>query len=144
MENAEYNEHYVNAYLDEAGKAFLRLSAHGTRPQMRTAGLFEFMLRDTKEAYGYNEGQSPRTTNSSRQTTQMEIVQEWVLNVPEVKHRRVMLMRMLICPRTDKRHLSWKKIGHKMGVSDVTAKAWYKAGVQNIVGKLNRSELVGW
>ena len=29
-----------------------------------------------------------------------------------------------------------------MGISDVAAKAWHKAGVQNIASKLNSSELV--
>ena len=132
-----YDADYVEAHLIEAGKSFLRLSAHGTKPSMGRLSLFDFMVLKASEAYPDAEPDLPRQSNNCAQITHMDNVWEWVLCLPDRQVRKVILLRMLVDPYTDRHHYTWRKIGRRMRCNHKTAKSWYQIGLSQIVGRLN-------
>lgn len=126
-------ETYIEANLYEAGKAFMRLSAHGTKPHLRASPLFEFLVHTVHEAYNYNHPTPPRQYNTTKQTSHMEAWEEFALMIPEGHIRRVVLMRMLVWPENDKHVWSWRKIGKRLKINDKTAKSYWEEGVRKIL-----------
>jgi hypothetical protein len=123
---------FVEECLYDAGKAFMRLSAHGTRPHLRTTPLFEFLVHCVHEAYNYNHPTPPRQYNTTKQTSHMEQMEEFALMIPETHVRRVILMRMLTKPESDRPIYSWRAIARRLKCNDKTAKTWWKKGVKQI------------
>lgn len=125
-------EAYIEANLIDAGKAFMRLSAHGTRPHMGASPLFEFLVHSVHEAYNYNHCTPPKQYNTTKQASHMEAWEEFILMIPEGNIRRVILMRMLVRPENDRHVYSWSKIARRLKCSDKTAKVWWEEGLRKL------------
>jgi hypothetical protein len=64
----------------------------------------------------------------------------WIGLIPEEQHklRKLVGARALTNPRTEKPVFSWKTLGDQLGLSEVTAKTWWTAGIGMIVDQLNQ------
>jgi len=90
------------------------------------------------EAYGYDPEQIRPAAPGPQAITRMDEAFLWVGMIPANKRllRRVVLMRALVHPITERHRWSWRRIGRALGCSHEAVRGWHAQGIDIIVAAL--------
>ena len=127
-----YTPEVVRQRLYEAGAALLALQVTGLRPAgIRSAMPVPLDMID--------QDRRPAPPDA-RQVSEMDQALSWVTLIPEdrLALRLVVNARCLCSPLSGKPIFGFRAIGARLGVSHVTACAWWNDAVGIICGTLNR------
>jgi Domain of unknown function (DUF6362) len=132
VNGAAYTEEYVQERLRQAGLSLLSIAVPGTRP----AGYRGYWPEIPGQICDDTQASPP----SARQITEMDEALGWISLIPlaEVKLRQLVGARALTSPRTDEPIYSFRMLGDRLGVTDVTAQKWWLKGLRIITAALNR------
>ncbi|WP_339077721.1 DUF6362 family protein [Acetobacter sp. AC2005] len=125
----------VEDRLFEAGYTLACLPAHGVRPAGWGKGWGETLMDmdDLLTLVAESEVRPPMPTAAA--ITRMDEAFIWVQGISNFRHRRVVLLWMMIHPLSLRHRYSWRQIGSFLGVSDKTAKSWFFRGIADITKK---------
>lgn len=143
---------FVVYRLEEAGHTMLSLPGSAWPAGMRTA--WPAILQATAEAYGYTPEQGALGSDerewrppvpSASKIDRMDEALRWVIHIPRLEGSphggallaRIVLMRSLVSPRTERHWWSWNKIGNALGCHRDSVKTWHGQGIGWIVLALN-------
>jgi hypothetical protein len=135
-------EGLIVARLEDAGRVLLALPAGGYSTHLRTSNLD--IARDF-QAYGWT-GERPRVpVPSSIRITRMEAALQWLqlISDDQVQLRRIVGLRMLVHPLSNRHLYSWRKVGEKISIDHRTAKSWHERGIGLIGSRLRELALMG-
>ncbi len=134
-----YDAELVMARLADAGRTLMALWVRGVRPAGYGSGMPEYG-HDVEDLRDQMPDLDKVDQPASREVTEMDRVLEWVRLIPDTKvhWRRVVGLRMLVNPRTDRPVMSWKRIATELrSEPKMVENVWY-AGVDLIVVGLNQ------
>ena len=136
--SAELDASTVILRLEEAGRTLLALPNRGCRPADTGSG-WPAVVHDFSEAYGYGEVEVRAPIPSPQAITRMDEALQWVALIPEqkVSLRKIVLLRALLHPVSDRHLWSWRKIGRKFGWSHEAVRTWHAQGIDAIVAGAN-------
>lgn len=134
-----YNADTVIRRLEDAGRTLLSLPSVGLAPARLKAAWPEF-AQAAVEAYADNDKPLPKPVPSSRDITLMDEAYAWVALLPKdkVTWRRLVLLRSLIHPTSERYLWGWRKLERTLGTTDTTAKTWHAMAIDRIVSAINR------
>lgn len=130
----------VIARLEDAGRTIIAMPASGVWPAGMRSTMPE-VLQNIWDSYGTEPAALRPGTPSARAITKMQETWDWLAMVDDVLPRRVVAMRMLVHPITDRYRHSWRDVGERLGISDKTAKATWERGIDKIwYGLISRAQ----
>ena len=138
LSSAVFDAETVILRLEEAGRTLLALPNKGCRPADTGSG-WPAVVHDFTEAYGYGEVEVSVPVPSPQAITRMDEALQWVRLIPEqrVSLRKIVLLRALLHPVSDRHLWSWRKIGRKFGWSHEAVRTWHAQGIDVIVAGVN-------
>jgi Domain of unknown function (DUF6362) len=121
---------YVAIRLSEAGKTLLSLPNTGCAPA-GFRSLWPSFAHNVIEAYGYEECEVRLSPPSNKAVSEMEQAFSWIQLIPkdQVRLRRIVLLRSLVSPRTDKPVFSYARIAQRFGCAKSWAKNQHMTGI---------------
>ncbi len=124
--------------LEEAGRTLLALPNKGCRPADTGSG-WPAVVHDFSEAYGYGEVEVRVPVPSPQAITRMDEALRWVRLIPDHRTsvRKIVLLRALLHPISERNLWSWRKIGRKFGWSHEAVRTWHAQGIDAIVAGMN-------
>ena len=127
----------VIARLEEAGRTLIALPGRGCLPAGYRAAWPEFPQLQI-EAYGYTEEEARPAVPSAAAITRMDEAFAWVRLIPSEKQswRKIVLLRSLVNPITDRHRWSWRRIGKHFGWHHQAVQQWHCQGIDKIVVEL--------
>lgn len=130
---------FVCYRLEEAGQTLLALPAKGCLPSGVRSAWPDF-ANAAIDAYGWETAELKPAIPSATAITRMDEAYRWVQLIPADRrsHRRIVLMRSLVSPRTERHIWSWRRIGAACGWSHTAVRGWHGEAVDWIVTGLNR------
>lgn len=128
----------VIARLEEAGRTLIALPSKGCYPA-REGSSWPAIVHDVAESYGYDEETVRAPVPSPQAITRMDEAYQWITLIPAqlVSHRKIVLMRSLVHPVSDRHRFSWRKIGKLFGWSHEAVRIWHAQGIDRIVAAAN-------
>lgn len=135
-EQARYDKEYVEEWLLHAGELMSMWQVSGTRPATFKSTMPDY-VREFMDAYSPFSDAPLKFNLEAHQVETMNQVYGWVIKIPNVNIRRVLMAASLVNPESGRRKYSWVRIAKMMRVSDKTAKAMYQDGLSRISGMLN-------
>lgn len=123
--------------LEEAGRTLLALPGKGCMPAGFGSG-WPSVVHAAMEAYGW-DGEAPRpSVPSAAAITRMDEAWLWVSLIPDEKrsHRRIVLMRSLVSPTTERHHWSWRRIGNALQWDYRAVQRWHAQAIDIIVREI--------
>lgn len=146
-DGSAFTADFVKAHLVSAGTTLLCLPHTGTRPAgFRTA--WPEVAHNFWEAYQDDLSDRPMRfpRASSGAISAMDYVfRVWVplVGTPHaVQTRRIILLRSLMNPLTERHMWSWRRLQERTGLNRDTLAIWHGRGIDRIVTRLNRPEWV--
>ena len=132
-----YDAQLVIDRLEEAGRTLIALPGSGCGPGTYKAAWPEFPQLQA-EAYGYTEEEQRPATPSAAAITRMDEAFGWMRLIPPDKGswRKIVLLRALVNPVTDKHRWSWRRIGQRYGWHHQAVQRWHAEGIDRIVAEL--------
>lgn len=125
----------AEARLFEAGITLASLPARGLAPSTRVSAWRETLM-DLDDLLSIQGDEVVRPAiPSAAKISRMDETLCWVADIKAENHRRVVLLWMMINPLSRRHRYSWRQIGTQMGISHVTAKGWFSAGLSDITKK---------
>jgi hypothetical protein len=123
--------------LEEAGRTLIALPGKGCLPAGYGSG-WPDVVHAAVTAYGYMEAENRVPVPSPQVITRMDEAFRWVGMIPPTKrsHRRIVLMRAMVNPRTERHCWSWRRIGRAFGWDRRAIQSWHAQGVDMIVEAL--------
>lgn len=131
-----YTVEYVLARLELAGSTLIALPGTGCLPAGMKSNWPDF-ARQAIEAYGYTEARVRPPVPRARAITEMDEAFAWVGLVDDVRTRRLLLLRALVDPITDRHRWSWRRLDSSFGIHRDTLRLWHGRGIGRIVTRLN-------
>lgn len=125
----------VIARLEDAGRTIIAMPASGVWPGGMRSTMPD-VLQSIWDSYGTEPAALRPGTPSARAITKMQETWHWLAMIDDVLPRRVVAMRMLVHPITDRYRHSWRDVGERLDISDKTAKAAWERGIDKIWGRL--------
>lgn len=128
---------FVIYRLEEAGRTLLSLPGKGCMPNGFGSGWPE-VAQAVIEAYvGADEDPSVATPSASA-IGRMDEAFKWIghISLAQRSHRRIVLMRSLISPRTERHRWTWRRIGTTLGWDYRAVQNWHSQGIDMIVDGL--------
>jgi hypothetical protein len=125
---------FVRYRLEEAGKCLLSLPGGRVGPAQLSAQSYGF-VSEIVEGSGFVSRTKVAVPDAAT-ITRMDEALGWLPLIDTVVIRRIVAMRCLISPVTDRHLHTWRSIGLKIEASHTQAAAWHEAGVQTIVRAL--------
>jgi hypothetical protein len=143
-------EAQIRAALAEAAQA-LRLCSTGLRGMRIVDGQLEAVTRamwpdwqrDEDELWyagwsGLLPGTKTRTQNTNEQISKLDRVLPWFFKIHDPRWRKAVYLRAA-WPKA-----GWRRIGHELGVSQNTAKAYERQGIEAIARALAQPGVNSW
>ncbi|CAH2606431.1 conserved protein of unknown function (plasmid) [Rhodovastum atsumiense] len=130
---------YVEYRLRHAGKTLMALPDTGHSPKLRLRSLE--VIKGVEELVEA-ERSVPRFEPTAHDIAMMdEVFPDWLHFIPQsnLPIRRVIALRSLVSPVTDRHLWPWRRIGETMGTSHESARLWHARGVDMIIGGLARA-----
>lgn len=127
----------LRVWLEWAGARLVAMPGNRVAPK-QTRVLWPDYAQDIWEVTEFRNNQRIRISGPT--SAEIPIMEEILLlpNICEwVKIRRVIHARSLIHPFTERHLYSWDRIAKKLETHPVTARRWYKKGLNEIVIKAN-------
>ena len=133
---------YVAVRLEEAGRVLMALPATGCMPS-GFRSFWPHYPHDVHEAYGYGQDEPRPAVPSAKAVSAMEQAFGWVqlISPDKIRMRRIVLMRSLVSPRTDRHVWSWRRLAEELDIGSTWARGEYATGLAIIAGALNRPGL---
>jgi hypothetical protein len=134
---------WLIATLEEAGRTLLALPVRGTRPSEYGNG-WPDVVHEAIAAYGWATERCRAAYPTAQQIARMDEVYNWIGLIPESKRllRRIVLLRSLVHPVTDRHIFSWRKIATKLGHDDKTTKGWHESAIISLLVEIDGLQLV--
>lgn len=126
----------VEQRLFDAGFTLACLPAHGIRPATYRAAWGDTLmdLEDLLVLSADSELRPPMPTASD--ISKMDEAMAWVQGIPDIGHRKAVLIWMMIHPLTRRHRYSWRQIAEMMGSNHHTVKSWFHRGLASITKKI--------
>lgn len=133
-----YDDALVMARLEDAGRTLMALQVPGCRPAGYRSGMPE-IVRELTEAYGWDGAELRTGPPSSSAIGRMDQALSWVGLLPadRLAMRRIVLMRMLVNPVSDRHVFSWRRMAAVLRCSHEAVRGWHEVAIGMIVGRLN-------
>lgn len=128
--------------LEEAGRTLLALPKAGCYPGNYKVAWPE-VVHAAIEAYGW-DGELPRAAvPAAAAITRMDEAWRWVSLIREDRrqHRRIVLMRSLVNPITERHQWSYRRIGKAFGWDYRAVQRWHEQGIDMIVVALRNKAI---
>jgi hypothetical protein len=147
------------AWLEDAGRDFMALRVSGTAPAGARSGMLPFLRSLDPESWvdRPDPADLQPAPPSAREISSSDEVLGWILLIPldparrgsgelHSRHggamlRRVVFLRSMINPRTDRHVYSWRHLGRRLGCSHEACRAWHATGIDKIFYGLRRNAL---
>lgn len=129
---------FVIAALEEAGATLLALPASGYTTGMRCG--WPDVVRSFWETYGQEAPPMRAPVPSATRIAAMEAALAWLRFIPADRHvlRRIVGLRMLVHPLTERHRHSWRQIARQVGASHEAVRYWHRDAIDLIVAELRR------
>ena len=121
----------VSALLFWAGEKLVAMPISSPKPKQYMSYWPEF-ARNPNEAYGYNSTRLPRLSPTSSEISHMDEILAWLRFIPERPVARLVSLRILIHPVTQRNLNSWSACARIVGTDRQTAHRWFERGVSAI------------
>ena len=143
-----YDAEFVLHRLREAGATLLMLPSNAPRLGCKTQGSLFASDADlagagaSVAALAANPRANRQTRLEPAQIDRMDRTWRWLSLIPDDNRviRRVVALRSLIKPGTDRHVMSWRDIGAQLRCNHEAARGWHNRGIDMIVDALNRGE----
>lgn len=124
--------------LEEAGRTLIALPGKGCFPA-REGSSWPAVVHDFAEGYGYHDVKVRPPVPSAQEITRMDEAYRWVGLIDErlISHRKIVLLRSLVHPVSERHRFSWRKIGKLFGWSHEAVRVWHAQGIDRIVAAAN-------
>ena len=128
--------------LEEAGRTLIALPNRHCFPAS-TGSSWPPIVHEAVEAYGYGEVEIRPPVPSAQAITRMDEAYCWVGHIDArlTSHRKIVLLRSLVHPVSERHQFSWRKIGQKFGWSHEAVRIWHAQGIDRIVTGVNGTVL---
>lgn len=139
MSNQPIDAEFVIYRLEEAGRTLLSLPNVGCMPAGYKSNWPE-VVHAALEAYGYTPEMAKAPCPSPKKIGRMDEAMRWVAFIPEARsqHRRIVLMRSLVHPITERHRWSWRRLGDTFGWDRRAVQLWHGQGIDMIVNEMRR------
>ena len=129
---------YVTRRLEAAGTTLMCLPANGTAPAALKAAWPE-IVRSALEISTFPDGHPRPPRPSAQAITAMDEAFTWLalLGNGAVQTKRLLWMRLMIWPMSDKHLFSWRKIAKSTGLHRDVLTLRHARGIDRIVTRLN-------
>lgn len=124
----------VRLRLEEAGMSLLSLPPDGEWPPRLRAHWPEFQAEWLAYAAEVTAVKPPRP--SSTRIARMDEALGWLPWIMRAKDRRIVALRMLVHPITERHRFSYYRIGRALGLHHNTIKSWEERGLADIAQRL--------
>lgn len=130
----------VVLWLEQAGKTAMAMPNTGFSTRIRVRQVE--IIREAIEGYGWTEPTIRMPVPSSQRIDQMDHIYGWLEYIPADRYvlRRIVGMRSLLSPRTDRHILPWGAIARGLGADHSAVKRWHAQGIVMITRALRQ----GW
>lgn len=128
--------------LDQAGRTLMCMYTSG-RPRGFTTAWpdYPYERMDYANWHGMPEQKFPRATK--KQVDMMhEVLDSWMPKITSIDQRRIVQMRMLINPITDKHLYSWRRIGRKLHMDHKRVKRECEQAIVEMAFKLHAAGMM--
>lgn len=132
-----YDRDYVRACLEDAGKTLMALASRGERPQGHRSQMPE-PLQDWWLAYAQTAATVRWPRPSATAIDRMDAVLPWLAHVRDERTRRLVALRMLTHPLSERPIWSWRKLANAFGSHHKTVEGWWASGLDDIAAALSR------
>ena len=128
---------FVIYRLEEAGRTLLALPGKGCAPNGYGSG-WPDVVHKAIEAYGYGDEANRAPIPSAAAIGRMDEAFAWIshISLKQTSHRRIVLMRSLVSPITERHRWSWRRIGRAFGWDHRAVQRWHAQGINMIVDSL--------
>lgn len=75
-----------------------------------------------------------------KQISEMDEAFSWLNLITDQRWRRIVALRTIIHPYTERYIYGWRKLGREMGIHENTARNWHEKGIQEIRWVLSELE----
>lgn len=126
---------YVVATLEQAGRTLLSLPPETAVGYVRVAA-WAHMAPGVSVYNDYAvSDRAPRIQPSAQAIDQMDEAFKWLAYIPQDKFviRRIVAVRSLVCPRSDRHVFSWRRLATVIGADHKAVKRWHGQGIEMIV-----------
>lgn len=129
---------WLVATLEQAGRTLQSMPARGTRPSEYGNG-WPDVVHDASVAYGWTADRIRPAYPSARDIALMDEVYAWIGLIPESQRllRRIVLLRSLVDPISDRHRFSWRKVGSTLGHDHKAAQRWHENAIISILVALD-------
>lgn len=136
---AEMTREWLVAELEHAGRTLQSLPVKGTRPSEYGSG-WPDVVHAAEVAYGWVAERARPSAPSAKDIARMDIAFGWIGLIPEGKRtlRRVVMMRALVDPITDRHLWSFGRIGAALGWSRDYAQKQWVLGITLLEDSINK------
>lgn len=126
-------EWLVTAFED-AGRTLQAMPSRGCRPN-GYGNNWPDMVHDAKEAYGWMADRMRPAYPNAQDIARMDEIYSWIGLIPESQRllRRIVMLRSLVNPITDRHRFSWRKVARVLGHDDKSTKAWHSKAIGTIL-----------
>ncbi len=126
------------ARLEDAGRTLIALPGKGCYPA-QIGSSWPAVVHDMAEAYGYGEAEIRPPVPSAKAISGMDEAFAWVGLIDErlTHHRKIVLMRAMVHPISDRHLFSWRRIGRLFNWHHETVRTWHAVGIDRIVAVVN-------
>jgi hypothetical protein len=141
-----YTAEYVAGRLEQAGRALLALPASRCMPAGMKSAWPEY-VQTMWEAFNPDDTDAERRAAdrealrpgppSARAISDMDEAYRWITLVDDVPVRKILLLRSLVDPMTDKPRFSWRRLHRQFGLHIDTLQRKHSRGVEQIANRLN-------
>lgn len=133
-----FDARYVIACLEEAGRTEIAMRHHGFTPGLRLGGLD--YVRDFNESYGWEKEPLKPPVPSAIAISRMDRTLAWISHIPKerVVYRRVVRLRSLIHPISERYVFPWRLLSRKLGIDRDALKRYHGLGIDLIVAGMTQ------
>ena len=130
---------YVTERLEQAGRTVLALPQAGFTLGIKS-GSPDF-VRQVAEAYGWDREQLRPAHPSNKAIDLMDEAYAWLSYIPDSRmlERRIVGIRSLVHPLTDRHLYPWRKIGTLLNLHHKSVQARHAEGIGDIIAGLIRA-----
>ena len=143
IEVRRIDSEFVVHRLEEAGRSLIALPSKGCKPAGFGSG-WPQIVHAAAEAYGYDPTDVRPDPPSADAIDRMDEAFRWISLIPEWEAdiRKIVLMRAMVNPVTERHRFSWRRISQIQNVNHETIRRRHAAAISTIVlGIKRRPEL---
>jgi Domain of unknown function (DUF6362) len=129
----------IIARLEEASRTMMAMPSNADRLGIKVADYG--YVREPVEAAAADKGEIRRikpSTPDAASITRMDEAFAWLAFISNPVVRRVVSLRCLVHPVTDRHTHGWRKIGRTVAADPRACSRWFAEGIDTIASALNR------